>query len=161
VAGEPPVIKTLMIAIWCCGALVGANFGATFVMQMQSKKDSATPENLNFETRKSRELSIPIIRDGGVKGYVVVQLNYVVDLEAAKKLQAPPEAFVVDETFQLIYGDEKIDFSHLDRLDLGRMTETLIQRINTRLRTNVITDMGVIAMNFLVNSDANSPKPKL
>ena len=68
---------------------------------------------------------------------------------------------MVDETFQLIYGDEKIDFSHLDRLDLGRMTETLIQRINTRLRTNVITDMGVIAMNFLVNSDANSPKPKL
>ncbi len=153
------MIKTLLVAIWCCAALLGANFGATFVMKIQAKKDAA-PENLAFETRKSRELSIPIIRDGGVKGYVVVQLNYVVDLEAAKKLQAPPEAFVVDETFQLIYGDEKIDFSHLDRLDLGRMTETLIQRINTRLRTNVITDMGVIAMNFLVNNEEMSPKSK-
>ncbi len=154
------MIKTLMIAVWCCAALLGSNYGATLLMQMQSKKDAA-PENLAFETRKSRELSIPIIRDGGVKGYVVVQLNYVVDLEAAKKLPAPPEAFVVDETFQLIYGDEKIDFSHLDRLDLGRMTETLIQRVNTRLRANVITDMGVVAMNFLVNSDASSPKPKM
>ena len=153
------MIKTLLVAIWCCTALLGANFGATFVMKMQNKKDVA-PENAAFETRKSRELSIPIIRDGGVKGYVVVQLNYVVDLEAAKKLQTPPEAFVVDETFQLIYGDEKIDFSHLDRLDLGRMTETLIQRINTRLRANVITDMGVVAMNFLVNSEGASPKPK-
>jgi hypothetical protein len=153
------MIKTLLVAIWCCAALLGANFGATFVMKMQTRKDVA-PENLAFETRKSRELSIPIIRDGGVKGYVVVQLNYVVDLEAAKKLQAPPEAFVVDETFQLVYGDEKIDFSHLDRLDLGRMTETLIQRVNTRLRTNVITDMGVISMNFLVNSDGTSPKPR-
>lgn len=153
------MIKTLLVAIWCCAALIGANFGAAFVMKMQNKKD-APPEALAFETRKSRELSIPIIRDGGVKGYVVVQLNYVVDLEAAKKLQAPPEAFVIDETFQLIYGDEKIDFSHLDRLDLGRMTETLIQRVNTRLRTNVITDMGVISMNFLVNSDGTAPKPK-
>ena len=153
------MIKTLLVAVWCCAALLGANYGATFVMKMQSKKAEAS-EPAAFETRKSRELSIPIIRDGGVKGYVVVQLNYVVDLEAAKKLQAPPEAFVIDETFQLIYGDEKIDFSHLDRLDLGRMTETLIQRVNTRLRTNVITDMGVISMNFLVNSDGQSPKPK-
>ena len=153
------MIKTLLIAIWCCAALLGAHSGAAFVMKMQARK-AATPENLAFETRKSRELSIPIIRDGGVKGYVVVQLNYVVDLEAAKKLQAPPEAFVIDETFQLIYGDEKIDFSHLDRLDLGRMTETLIQHVNTRLRTNVITDMGVVSMNFLVNSDATAPKAK-
>ena len=153
------MIKTLLVAVWCCAALLGANFGATFVMKMQARKE-ATPETVAFETRKSRELSIPIIRDGGVKGYVVVQLNYVVDLEAAKKLPAPPEAFVIDETFQLIYGDEKIDFSHLDRLDLGRMTETLIQRVNTRLRTNVITDMGVVSMNFLVNSDGTSPKPK-
>ncbi len=155
------MIKTLFVAIWCCGALLGANFGATYVMKMQAAKSLAPAEATAFETRKSRELSIPIIRDGAVKGYVVVQLNYVVDLEAAKKLPAPPEAFVTDETFQLIYGDEKIDFSHLDRLDLGRMTETLIQRVNTRLRTNVITDMGVVEMNFLVNSEGGStPKPK-
>ncbi len=156
------MIKTLLVAIWCCGALLGAHVGATYVMKMQQAKKDSPADNSAFETRKSRELSIPIIRDGAVKGYVVVQLNYVVDLEAAKKLQAPPEAFVVDETFQLIYGDEKIDFSHLDRLDLGRMTETLIQRVNTRLRANVITDMGVIEMNFLINNEgAPAPKPKL
>ena len=101
---------------------------------------------------------MPIIRDGAVKGYVVVQLNYVVDLEAAKTLPAPPEAFVVDETFQYIYGDEKIDFAHLDRVDIGKMTESLIQRVNTRLRSNVITDMGVVEFNFLVNSEG---KPKM
>ena len=33
------------------------------------------------------------------------------------------------------------------------MTETLIQRVNTRLRANVITDMGVVEFNFLVNSE--------
>jgi len=67
---------------------------------------------------------------------------------------------VIDETFQYIYGDEKIDFAHLDKLDLGKMTEQLIQRVNTRLRANVITDMGVIECNFLVNSEGSShPKP--
>jgi hypothetical protein len=151
------MIKTLVVAAWCCLVLVGASFGANFVMKMKSAKAGENVESAAaFETRKSRELNVPIIRDGGVKGYVVVQLNYVVDLEAAKKLPAPPDAYVTDETFQYIYGDEKIDFAHLDRLDLGKMTETLIQRINTRLRANVITDIGIIECNFLVNSEGTT-----
>jgi hypothetical protein len=150
------VIKSLFVALWCCLIMVGASFAANYIARMKAAKPADAAEAAAFETRKSRELNVPIIRDGGVKGYVVVQLNYVVDLEAAKKLPAPPEAYVVDETFQYIYGDEKIDFAHLDKLDLGKMTETLIQRVNTRLRTNVITDMGVIECNFLVNSEATS-----
>ena len=152
------MIKTLFVAIWACLVLVGASFGASYIVKMKSGKDEPKAEAAAFETRKSRELSVPIIRDGGVKGYVVVQLNYVVDLEAAKSLPAPPEAFVIDETFQYIYGDEKIDFAHLDKLDLGKMTETLIQRVNTRLRSNVITDMGIVECNFLVNSEGTKNK---
>ena len=153
------MIKTLITAVWCSLVLVGADFAMGYVTKMRAAKPAQSADAAAFETRKCRELSVPIIRDGAVKGYVVVQLNYVVDLEAAKKLPAPPEAFVVDETFQYIYGDEKIDFAHLDRLDLGRMTETLIQKVNTRLRANVVTDMGVVEMNFLVNSEAVKGKP--
>ncbi|MDE3175891.1 MAG: hypothetical protein KGM15_07285 [Pseudomonadota bacterium] len=153
------MIKSLFIAVWCCLVMLGASFAANYVAKMKSTKPGEAALAAAFETRKSRELSVPIIRDGAVKGYVVVQLNYIVDLEAAKKLQAPPEAYVVDETFQYIYGDDKIDFAHLDKLDLGKMTEALIQRVNTRLRSNVITDMGVIECNFLINSEG-TPKGK-
>ena len=153
------MIKMILVAIWCSAMVAAGGFGAEYVMKMKAAKENAKPE-IALETRKTRELNVPIIRDGAVKGYVVVQLNYVVDVEAAKKLPAAPDPFVIDETFQYIYGDEKIDFAHLDKLDLGKMTESLIQRVNTRLRANVITDMGVIECNFLVNSEGSShPKP--
>lgn len=152
------MIKTLFVAVWTTAVLTGASFGASYVMKMQANKPAVKAESQAFETRKSRELNVPIIRDGGVKGYVVVQLNYVVDLAVAKTLRAPPEAFVVDETFQYIYGDDRIDFRHLDHVDIGAMTDALIQRVNTRLRANVITDMGVAEFYFLVNSDG--PKGK-
>ena len=154
------MIKSLIVAIWCCAMVAGGSYGGAYFIKMQAAKEKAKAENIQLETRKTHELSIPIIRDGGVKGYVVVQLNYVVDLEVAKKLPAPPDAFVVDETFQYIYGDEKIDFAHLDKLDLGKMTEALIQRVNTRMRSNVITDMGVVECNFLVNSEGSNAKAK-
>jgi len=150
------MIKTIFIAVWCCLVVAGASFGASYVMKMKAAKQTEKADAASFETRKSREINVPIIRDGGVKGYVVVQFNYVVDLEAAKKIPASPEAYVVDEAFQYIYGDDKIDFAHLDKLDLGKMTETLIERVNTRLRANVITDMGVVECNFLVNSEASA-----
>ena len=153
------MIKMIVAAIWCSAMVAAGGFGADYVMKMKAAKENAKPE-IALETRKTRELNVPIIRDGAVKGYVVVQLNYVVDVEAAKKLPAAPDPFVIDEMFQYIYGDEKIDFAHLDRLDLSKMTEALIQRVNTRLRANVITDMGVIECNFLVNSEGSShPKP--
>jgi hypothetical protein len=153
------MIKMIAVAVWCSAMVAAGGFGADYVMKMKAAKENAKPE-VALETRKTRELNVPIIRDGAVKGYVVVQLNYVVDVEAAKKLPAAPDPFVIDEMFQYIYGDEKIDFAHLDKLDLGKMTESLIQRVNTRLRANVITDMGVIECNFLVNSEGSShPKP--
>lgn len=152
------MIKTLAVAIWTIAALLAGTFGASYVMKMRAAEATAKPQEQAFETRKTRELNVPIIRDGVVKGYVVAQLNYVVDLEAAKKLQVPPEPFVIDETFQYIYGDDRIDFSHLDRVDIGKMTEALIQRINTRMRANVITDMGVVEFNFLVNTESGKGK---
>ncbi len=153
------MIKMLLVAVWCSAMVAAGGFATDYMMKLKAAKDASKGE-MSLETRKTRELNVPIIRDGAVKGYVVVQFNYVVDVEAAKKLLTPPDAFVVDETFQYIYGDEKIDFAHLDRLDLGKMTEELVRRVNTRLRANVVTDMGVIECNFLVNSDGTSkPKP--
>jgi hypothetical protein len=152
------MIKTLFVAVWTAAVLTGSSFGAAYVMKMQAAKPAEKADAAAFETRKTRELNVPIIRDGGVKGYVVVQLNYVVDLAVAKTLQTAPEPFVIDETFQYIYGDDKIDFRHLDHVDIGAMTEALIQRVNTRMRANVITDMGVAEFYFLVNSDGTKGK---
>ena len=150
------MMKSLLVAIWCCLVVGGSSFGAAYVMKMKPDKQPASAAA--FETRKTRELNVPIVRDGAVKGYVVVMLNYVVDLAAAKNLPVPPDAFVTDETFQYIYSDDKIDFAHLDKLDLGKMTETLVDRINTRLRANVVTDMGVIECNFLLNTEKSNKK---
>ena len=151
------MIKSLFIAVWACIVMIGASYGLTNYMKSRANAPSPV-ETTASETRKTKEINVPIIRDGGVKGYVVVQLNYVVDLEAAKSLPAPPEAFVIDETFQYIYGDEKIDFAHLDKLDLGKMIRAVTLRVNQRVKNDVITDMGVVECNFMLNAEA---KPKL
>jgi hypothetical protein len=147
------VIKTLFIGVWACLVALAASQGASHWLRGQASK-TVVAEAAASETRKTKEINIPIIRDGAVKGYVVTQLSYVVDLAVAKTLPVSPDPFVVDETFQYIYGDDRIDFAHLDRLELDKMTSALIVKINARVRANVITEMGVIECNFLLNSEA-------
>ena len=149
------MMKTLSVGIWACLITVAADFGATSLMQRRANR-AALPPAVASQVRTTKEINIPIIRDGAVKGYVVTQLSYVVDLAAEKKLATPPDAFVVDEAFRYVYGDEKIDFGHLDKLELNKMTRELIQRINSRVKADVLTEMGILECNFFLTSEARN-----
>jgi len=151
------VIKSLFIAVWACIVMIGASYGLT--NYMKSRANAPAPvETSASETRKTKEINVPIIRDGGVKGYVVMQLSYIVDLAVAKKLPVEPDPFVVDEAFRYVFDDQQIDFAHLDKIELDKMIRAVTLRVNQRVKNDVITDMGVVECNFMLNAEA---KPKL
>ena len=149
------MIKTLFVAVWVSLITLATSYGAHKYLE---ERASAPPpaEVTASEARKTKEINIPVLRDGAVKGYVALQLSYVVDLVAAKKLPVEPDPFVVDEAFRYIYDDDKIDFAHLDPIEIDKMTTTLIQRVNARTRSQVIQEMGVAECNFLLNTEAKT-----
>jgi hypothetical protein len=150
------MMKTLLVGVWACLITLVASYEASSVMRARANRPAQASASAS-ESRKSKEINVPIIRDGQVKGYVVAQFSYVVDLVVAKTLPVPPEAIFVDETFRYIYDDEKIDFTHLDKLELNKLTSTLMQKVNARMKADVITDIGVIECTYLLNAEA---KPK-
>ncbi len=155
------MIKTLVVGLWACLITLAAAYG---VQRVMLAKANAPPPvvSSNLETRKSKEINVPVIRDGVVKGYVVAQFSYVVDLAVAKKLPVDPEPFVIDEAFRYLFDDDKIDFARLEKIDLDKMLQTLISRANARTKSTVIQDMGVIECNFVLNAEAKTnPGTKL
>ena len=151
------MIKSLFIAVWACIVMIGASYGLTNYMKSRANAPSPV-ETTASETRKTKEINVPIIRDGGVKGYVVMQLSYIVDLAVAKKLPVEPDPFVVDEAFRYVFDDQQIDFAHIDKIELDKMIRAVTLRVNQRVKNDVITDMGVVECNFMLNAEA---KPKL
>ncbi len=152
------MIKSALIAIWACAVMFGASIEIGAYLKTRAQT-TPSAEAAASETRKTKEINVPIIRDGGVKGFVVLQLSYVVDLVEAKKLPVEPDPFVIDEAFRYIFDDDKIDFSHLDKIELDKMLRVLTFRVNTRTKSQVVTDMGIIECNFLVNSEGSKTKP--
>ena len=118
--------------------------------QARRPVETTTPK---FETRKTKEINVPKIRDGVVKGYVVAQMSYVVNAASLAKSPLSPDSFVVDEIFKYLYDDESIDFEHLDKFDLRKMTSALAANINRRIGADAISEIGIQEFTFMTTSE--------
>jgi len=147
------MIKIILVGFWACLTTLAAGYAMSHLREAGAKPQVAAAASAR-ETKKTKEINVPKIRDGVVKGYVVAALSYVVDPTALKKSPIAPDAFVVDEAFRYLYDDSTIDFDHLDAFDLNKMTKTLIKNVNARLNAPIVVDMGIQEFTFLSATQA-------
>jgi hypothetical protein len=143
------IVRLLMTGVWACIVTVGAGLVISYWKESHAaltpKQEYA--EGLVYE--KTRVINVPMIAEGSVQGYVVARLVFTADAKVLRKLPVPPEAFIVDEAFRNIYGDEKIDFKNLSRYDLAHFAQTVREHVNTRLQVDVLQDVLVQDFNYV------------
>ncbi|HEY0145688.1 MAG TPA: hypothetical protein VGB93_05970 [Methylovirgula sp.] len=146
------MIKLIASCVWICLLTSAAAYAAIFVTGFHAvappPKEQSSPA---MEYKKLPAISIPMIADGAVQGYVVAELGYTYDQNA--KASIPPDAYLLDETFRKVYSDTTLDFRHLEKYDVNGMTKDLARRVNERLHAAVVKDVLVQAMNFVPKSD--------
>ncbi len=146
------MIKLFAGCIWVCLVTGGAGYGAAEWKLHTAAVMAAAPPIEKLQYHKTKTLNVPMIANGAVQGYVVVQFGFTQSDKSAS-LAMPPDAFLLDEAFRIIYTDPKLDFHHLERYDVGNLTHTLVSRVNSRLGADVIKEVLVEEINFVSNSD--------
>jgi len=136
------MIKAVFLGLAASAAAIAAEVGTDEVLAMRETRSTAAAGRTT-ETRKTHEINVPRIKDGAVKGYAVMLLSYTVDLSALKMAAMAPDSILVDEAFRYVYDDVTIDFDHLDRFDLAKMSKALIHAVNARVKAEVVVDVGV------------------
>ncbi|WP_441244054.1 hypothetical protein [Tardiphaga sp. 768_D3_N2_1] len=143
------MMKLLITGIWACLVTVGTSFGISYWKEtaaaLPAKQDQ--PEGLVYE--KVKVINVPMIADGSVQGYIVTQLVFTADAKVLRQLPVPPEPFVVDEAFRMIYGDQKLDFKNLGRYDLTQFAQTVRAQVNKRLQTEALQEVLVQDFNYV------------
>jgi hypothetical protein len=143
------IVRLLMTGVWACIVTVGAGLAMSYWKESHAalapKQEYA--EGLVYE--KTRVIHVPMIAEGSVQGYVVARLVFTADANVLRQLPVPPEAFIVDEAFRNIYGDEKIDFKNLSRYDLAHFAQTVREHVNRRLQVDVLQDVLVQDFNYV------------
>jgi len=147
------MIRLIAMGVWAMLITIGSGYAFDHFRRFHESSGMSGASAV-LETRKTREINIPKIRNGAIQGYAVAQLSYVVDSAVEKKSGLPSEIFVADETFRLIYDDESIDFNRLEKVDLNALARSLVKNVNARLRAEVVKDIAIQEFTFLPFSES-------
>src|SRR5579863_3629044 len=145
------MIKLVLIGVWACLMTVASSYATAYLQSMFAK--TGVEQTAAVESKKTKEIDIPKIRDGVLKGYVVTQFVYIVNSAALKKLSVQPDAFVVDEAFRTILNDDTIDFDNLQKYDLKKFASSVIKNVNARLKGDIVADLAIQEFTFLSSAE--------
>jgi hypothetical protein len=149
------MIKAAFIGLVAAAAAIAAEMGTDHILALRQAQTAAAVVDRTTEARKTHEINVPRIKDGAVKGYAVMTLSYTVDLKALRTAAMAPDSILVDEAFRYVYNDDTIDFDHLDRFDLAKMSIAIARAVNARVKGDVVVDVGVQEFTYAPISDTH------
>jgi hypothetical protein len=152
------MIRVVLAGLWACILTAGTSYGVAYWKENGTALAQKEEYLDGLQYHKTRPLSIPMVENGGVQGYIVARFVYTVEARTMHQLTVPPEPFVVDEVFRRIYADERLDFRKLARYDLTVLTAAVKQRVNERMQADVIQDVLVEDFNY-VSKEEFQQKP--
>src|SRR6185312_10531886 len=131
-------------------------FAATWNQDEKVEVVQAEHKLESLEFKKPASITVPMISDDRLRGYVVAKVVYTADAKAAATFPVDPQPFVTDEAFRRIYTDGKIEFGHLSKYNLDDMTKAIRDAVNARLGVNLIDDVLISELNY-VDKDSLEP----
>lgn len=148
--------RLVLIGVWVCAVTLVSAYATTswLIRGSGAPSETALWEGLQYE--KTPPINVPMIRDGKLNGYTVVQLVYTADSERLKAMPVPPGLYVADEALRALYGDDSIDLDHIQRHDLKALAASVREKVNVRMESDVVRDVLVEQINYFAR-DALRP----
>ena len=146
------MIKPILTGVWVCAATMGSAYlGAAWqrpaaVTTERQDHGSSSSDSTPVRTRM---ISVPVVADGGIRGYVVAQFAFTASAKLMKHMPIKPDLYVLDEAFQLIFSGEMIDFRQFKKQDLPALGKKIAENVNKRLGVSVVEDVLVQELNYV------------
>jgi len=144
------MLKTIGLGVWAIVvALIAGYVAATWNTGATVDKVRAESKPSGLETLHPAAITVPMISDGKLRGYVVAKIGFTADAAALHNAPIDPQPFVADEAFRHIYTDGKVEFDHLAKYNLDKITGAIRDAVNKRLGTDLIKDILIEELNYV------------
>jgi hypothetical protein len=142
------MIKLILCGIWACVVTLLSCYAA--VSWNGRAPEPETQKVLGgVETVRTRMISVPVVADGAIQGYVMAQFVFTVDAKTMKHLAVKPDLFLLDEAFKTIYSGDSVDFRQFKKQDLPALSKRIGESVNKRLGANLINDVLIQELNYI------------
>jgi hypothetical protein len=142
------MIRIVLTGLWASMITVMAGYAAAYWQAGAPPPAPKEPYLEGLEFRKLPPITVPMIEDGAVEGYVLAKLVYTADAAHLRAFKLDPEAFIVDEAFSEIYVNGKLTAGSLRKYDLDRLLEDVKQNVNKRIGSELVQEVLVEEINY-------------
>ena len=144
------MIKPILTGVWVCAATMGSAYlGVAWQRPAAVTEHKDHGSSSDLTPVRTRMISVPVVADGGIRGYVVAQFAFTAPARLMKQLSVKPDLYVLDEAFQLIFSGELIDFRQFKKQDLPALGKKIAENVNSRLGMRVVEDVLVQELNYV------------
>ena len=155
------MIKTIAIGVWACLVALGSTYAAA-MWSSGTKVEIPVVQGdkalTGLEYRKPAPITIPMISDGRLRGYVVAKVVFTANAADLHAFPVDPQPFVLDEAFRRIYTDGKVEFDQMSKYNLDDITSAIKKNVNARLGSDLIQDVLIDELNY-VDKDSLNKQP--
>ena len=149
------MIKLVLTGVWICVITLASVY---FSMQMAAapRVDEDAARAAALELIKGTQTTIPVIRDGAVKGYFLTRVSFTADAERVAKQVVPIADAITDELYTLLVGERMADIENLDRFDVEAFRTKIRDGLNTRFGEPIIDRVLVEQIDYIAKAEVNS-----
>jgi hypothetical protein len=150
------MIKTLLVGLWVCMVALGSSY---FFIQMNNSSAARLPseeEVAAIDFIRTDMVSVPIIREGKVQGYLVAQLSFAVNKVESTKLGFEPTPYLVDVAYRTLYDNSAVDFAKLRPQDLTTLSKKISEGANQKLGREVVKDVLMNEINYVPRDEVRT-----
>ena len=153
------MIRFIIIGVWVCVVALASTYAAAYWVTgtEHGKADESYLSGLEY--RRLPVITVPMVIDGQVKGYVLAKLVFTADASLLRKMSVDPSIFAVNAAFQDIYVNGRIESGKMSKYKLPEMLERIRQATNARLNGDVVREVLVDSLNYVDKTDLRSGPP--
>ncbi len=160
------MVKFLVTGVWLCAITLGAAYGvmswrAQQAAEQQELAEKEAKAKADTEQVRTKMISVPLVVDGVVRGYVLAQFTFTLNSRLARSLPVKPDVFLVDEAFRLLYSGEAVDFKTLRKTEVGTLAEKLKEKVNKRFGADLVQEVFVQELNYLPKEQSRGGSPRM
>jgi hypothetical protein len=148
------MLKTVGLGVWAAIVALVATYMAATASNGETvdavRAEQHPPSGIEF--RHPDAITVPMIYDGELRGYVVAKIVFSADAADLHASPIDPQPFVLDEAFRHIYTDGKIEFDHMSKYNLDAITGAIKDAVNKRLGAELVKDVLIDELNYVDKS---------
>ncbi|MCO6051074.1 hypothetical protein NGM99_14920 [Mesorhizobium sp. RP14(2022)] len=143
------MIKFALAGLWLCIAALGAAFYAAQEKPAVAETGEPAKPVVKLDTLKTEIISVPLVRNSAVQGYMLARLAFTIEAGKAAKLQVPPDLLLTDEVYTWAYGHPPFDLKAPKPVDVEAFRAGVRESVNKRVGEELLHDVLIEQIDFL------------